>query len=84
VSALAAHTIVLNMIALWFQVPLGIHFAAAVRVGTFLRAIARARLAGQVSLGSARASCWIAPRFIVSARAPRLFTAITGVVATPR
>jgi MATE family multidrug resistance protein len=37
-AALAGHTIVLNVISLWFQVPLGIALAATVRVGNAIGA----------------------------------------------
>ena len=36
IAPLAAHTIVLNMIALWFQVPVGIGIAGSIRVGNLL------------------------------------------------
>ena len=85
VSALAAHTIVLNMIALWFQVPLGISLAAAVRVGNLLgaRDLEGARVSGTVSLGLGASVMLIAAAAFIVFRQelPLIFTGDAGVVA---
>jgi MATE family multidrug resistance protein len=85
VAALAGHTIVLNMIALWFQVPLGIALAAGVRVGNLLGAadLAGARLAGSVALSLGAGVMLIAAAAFVLFRTelPLLFTSDTEVVA---
>ncbi|HKC51187.1 MAG TPA: MATE family efflux transporter, partial [Myxococcota bacterium] len=84
-SALAGHTIVLNMIALWFQVPLGISMAASVRVGNLLGAgdLLGARLSGSVSLALGASVMLIAASAFVLFRSelPLLFTSDPGVVA---
>jgi MATE family, multidrug efflux pump len=84
ISALAAHTIVLNMIALWFQVPLGISLAAAVRVGNLLgaRDLDGARLAGSVALGLGASVMLIAAAVFIVFRTelPLLFTDAAEVV----
>jgi MATE family, multidrug efflux pump len=84
VSALAGHTIVLNMIALWFQVPLGISLASSVRVGNLLGAsdLAGARLAGSVGLGLGASVMLIAAAIFVAFRGelPLLFTSDADVV----
>src|SRR5258705_524104 len=84
-SALAGHTIVLNMIALWFQVPLGISMAASVRVGNLLGAgdLLGARLSGSVSLApGARVMLIAASAFVLfRSELPLLFTSDPGVVA---
>ena len=83
-SALAGHTIVLNMIALWFQVPLGIALAASVRVGNLLGAadLPGARLAGSVALSLGAAVMLIAASAFVAFRQelPLLFTSDLPVV----
>ena len=84
-SALAGHTIVLNMIALWFQVPLGISMAASVRVGNLLGRgdLLGARLSGSVALALGAGVMLIAATAFVLFRAelPLLFTADAAVVA---
>lgn len=84
-SALAAHTIVLNMIALWFQVPVGISIAAGVRVGNLLGAshLDGARLAGSVGLGMGAGVMLIAAFGLIAFRnhLPFLFTSDPEVVA---
>ena len=85
VAPLAAHTIVLNMIALWFQVPVGIAMAGSIRVGNLLGRgdLEGARRAGSVSLASGAAVMLIAAAIFVLFRweLPRLFTADAQVVA---
>jgi len=82
---LAAHTIVLNMIALWFQVPLGISLAGSVRVGNLLGAadLPGARLAGRVALGAGASVMGVAAVILVAFRGelPFLFTSQVDVVA---
>jgi MATE family, multidrug efflux pump len=84
-AALAGHTIVLNMIALSFQVPLGIGLAASVRVGNLLGAsdLEGAHRAGSVALGLGAAVMLISAAAFVGLRAelPLLFTADAAVVA---
>ena len=84
VSALAGHTIVLNLIALWFQVPLGISLASSVRVGNLLGAgdLEGARRAGSVGLGLGASVMLIAAAIFVTFRTdlPLLFTSDTAVV----
>ncbi len=84
-SALAGHTIVLNLIALWFQVPLGISMAASVRVGNLLGAgdLLGARLSGSVALALGASVMLIAAAAFVSFRTelPLLFTSDAAVVA---
>ena len=83
-SALAAHTIVLNMIALWFQVPVGISLAGSVRVGNLLGAsdLPGARLAGSVALGLGASVMLIAAVILIVFRGelPFLFTGELDVV----
>lgn len=85
VAPLAAHTIVLNMIALWFQIPVGIGIAGSIRVGNLLGAgdLEGARRAGSVSLLGGAAVMLIAAAGFVLFRweLPRLFTADVEVVA---
>lgn len=85
VAALAGHTIVLNMIALWFQVPVGIAIAASVRVGNLLGAgdLPGARLAGSVALALGAGVMLIAATAFVVFRGelPLLFTSDVEVVA---
>jgi MATE family multidrug resistance protein len=84
-SALAAHTIVLNMIALWFQVPVGISIATGVRVGNLLGAsdLDGARRAGAVGLGMGAGVMLIAAVGLIAFRneLPFLFTSDPQVVA---
>jgi MATE family, multidrug efflux pump len=83
-SALAAHTITLQMIALWFQVPLGISLAASVRVGNLLGAsdLDGAHRSAQVSLGLGAGVMLIAAVIFVTLRheLPLGFTANSSVV----
>jgi MATE family multidrug resistance protein len=85
VSALAGHTIVLNMIALWFQVPVGIAIAGSVRVGNLLGAsdLPGARLSGSVALALGASVMSIAATAFVLLRTelPLLFTSDPAVVA---
>jgi len=82
--ALAGHTIVLNLIALWFQVPLGIALAASVRVGNLIGAsdLEGARRAGSVALGLGAAVMLISAATFVLLRweLPRLFTTDLPVI----
>ncbi|MFI5315209.1 MAG: MATE family efflux transporter [Myxococcota bacterium] len=84
ISALAGHTIVLNMIALWFQVPMGISLAASVRVGNLLGGsdLPGARLAGSVALSLGAGVMLIAATAFVLFRTelPLLFTRDAAVV----
>jgi MATE family multidrug resistance protein len=84
-ASLASHTIVLQMIALWFQVPVGISIAASVRVGNMIGAsdLPGARLAGSVGLGSGAGVMLIAAAIFVLFRAelPLLFTSDFEVVS---
>ena len=84
-APLAAHTIVLNMIALWFQIPVGIAIAGSIRVGNLVGGsdLAGARRAGAVAVASGAAVMLIAAAIFTVFRweLPRLFTAQADVVA---
>ena len=84
-TALAAHTITLNMAALAFMIPLGISLAAVTRVGNLLgaRRPAEAQRAAWVALAlgagvmTASAVLFVVFRY----QLPRLYTPDTGVLA---
>ena len=84
-APLAAHTIVLNMIALWFQVPVGIGIAGSIRVGNLLGAadLDGARRAGAVALASGAGVMLISAAIFTAFRweLPLLFTREAEVVA---
>jgi MATE family multidrug resistance protein len=83
-SALAGHIIVLNMIALWFMVPVGISIAASVRVGNLIGAqdLDGARRAGGLALALGAGVMLISGAVFALFRnqLPYLFTADVAVV----
>jgi len=84
-TALAAHTIALNMAALAFMMPLGISLAAVTRVGNLLgaRRPAEAQRAAWVALalGACVMSASAVLFVVFRGELPRLYTPDAGVVA---
>jgi MATE family multidrug resistance protein len=85
VAALAGHTIVLSLISLWFQVPLGIALAATVRVGNAIGAgdADQARRSAAIALGFGAGVMLVAAAVFSGFRQelPRLYTSDAEVIA---